>query len=216
MIIQCKNCSRKYVVRDQDVPTKGRTVKCSYCSSTWLQMPSAFKDTAAASNFSIASSKEINENVDDNFPTENIKASDGKTYKFQNSQWTELYPSGKTGLFAKKKITRELNRLTGRKTLKVAKKKNKDVNPSSIISNNSKKLPDIYEPKKGLGFFGYVFLTIVIIFIIIGSLKFFEADLIYYFPQMVQAFEILDKQITYIFETINNVITIFDDLFKSY
>ena len=35
---------------------------------------------------------------------DSVKASDGKTYKFLGSQWAELLPSGKTGLFAKKKI----------------------------------------------------------------------------------------------------------------
>ena len=39
MIIQCENCSRKFVVRDQDIPIKGRTVRCGYCSVTWHQMP---------------------------------------------------------------------------------------------------------------------------------------------------------------------------------
>ena len=31
-------------------------------------------------------------------------SSDGKTYKFLGSQWAELLSSGKTGIFAKKKI----------------------------------------------------------------------------------------------------------------
>ena len=39
MIIQCESCSRKFIVRDQDIPTTGRTVKCGYCSVTWHQMP---------------------------------------------------------------------------------------------------------------------------------------------------------------------------------
>ena len=39
MIIQCKSCSRKFVVDDKDIPEKGRTVQCGYCSVTWHQMP---------------------------------------------------------------------------------------------------------------------------------------------------------------------------------
>ena len=42
--------------------------------------------------------------VDESLSVEIIKASDGKTYKFLGSQWAELLPSGKTGLFAKKNI----------------------------------------------------------------------------------------------------------------
>ena len=53
-------------------------------------------------------------NIDENKRklVEEIKASDGKTYKFLGSQWAQLLPSGKTGLFAKKKIGRELDKLS--------------------------------------------------------------------------------------------------------
>ncbi len=50
MIIQCESCSRKFVVKDNDIPEKGRTVQCGYCSATWHQMPAAIK-----------TAKEINE-----------------------------------------------------------------------------------------------------------------------------------------------------------
>ena len=43
MIIQCNSCSRKFVVRDQDIPSSGRSVKCGYCSAVWHQMPSLIK-----------------------------------------------------------------------------------------------------------------------------------------------------------------------------
>jgi len=39
MIIQCESCSRKFIVKDNDIPTQGRTVQCGYCSVTWHQMP---------------------------------------------------------------------------------------------------------------------------------------------------------------------------------
>ena len=39
MIIQCKSCSRKFIVKDRDIPKSGREVKCGYCSVTWHQMP---------------------------------------------------------------------------------------------------------------------------------------------------------------------------------
>ena len=39
MIIQCESCSRKFVVKDNDIPKEGRTVQCGYCSVTWHQMP---------------------------------------------------------------------------------------------------------------------------------------------------------------------------------
>ena len=39
MIIKCKSCSKQFYVKDIDIPTKGRMVKCSFCSVTWRQMP---------------------------------------------------------------------------------------------------------------------------------------------------------------------------------
>ena len=40
MIIQCESCSRKFIVKDQDIPSAGRNVQCGYCSAVWHQMPS--------------------------------------------------------------------------------------------------------------------------------------------------------------------------------
>ena len=39
MIIQCQNCSRKFLAKDSDIPKTGRTVQCGYCSVSWHQMP---------------------------------------------------------------------------------------------------------------------------------------------------------------------------------
>ena len=208
MIIQCENCSRKFIVKDQDIPSSGRNVQCGYCSAVWHQMPSLNK------------TKKIVSEKKEFLSVDAIKASDGKTYKFLGSQWAQLLPSGKTGLFAKKKIGRELDKLTGRKiesALEKRKKKNKkDVDPSSESSNLEKKLPDIYKPKEGLGFFGYVFLLIIIGFSIVGILKTFEADLINHFPETEYIFKILNEQLIYVSETVKNIITIVSDLINSY
>ena len=63
--------------------------------------------------------------LDEGLSVDKIKASDGKTYKFLGSQWAQLLPSGKTGLFAKKKIGKELDKLTGRKERKTVQKRQK-------------------------------------------------------------------------------------------
>ena len=41
MIIQCESCSRKFIVKDADIPSDGRMVQCGYCSVTWHQMPAS-------------------------------------------------------------------------------------------------------------------------------------------------------------------------------
>ena len=71
MIIQCENCSRKFDVKDGDIPEEGRMVQCGYCSVTWQQMP--FKTPAKQ-----VKSLDINETLS----VDKIRASDGKTYKF--------------------------------------------------------------------------------------------------------------------------------------
>jgi len=210
MIIECKNCSKKFIVKDSDIPQEGRNVQCGYCSTTWHQLP-------------ISVTSKPSEKISETLSVDSIKASDGKTYKFLGSQWAQLLPSGKTGLFAKKKIGKELDKLTGRKIeksfdrkTKKTKKTKKELDPSSQQIGDQEKLPDIYKPSQGLGFFGYIFLLIIIGFSIIGILKTFETDLINYFPEIEYVFEILDEQLIYVSETVKNIITIVGDLINSY
>ena len=214
MIIQCQSCSRRFVVKDENIPSKGRMVQCGYCSVTWVQKPSsASKNTIKLTKENEATQKKEGLSVD------SIKASDGKTYKFLGSQWAQVLPSGKTGLFAKKKIGKELDRITGRKIENVTenkrKKIKKEVDPSSQ-EMGSERLPDIYRSNEGIGFFGFIFLMIVIGFSLVGLLKTFETDLINNFTEAEYLFEVLDQQLIYVSETFKNVITIINDLINSY
>ena len=87
MIIQCESCSRKFVVKDSDIPQQGRSVQCGYCSVTWHQNP-ASTQTKATKKTEIT--KPIAK-VDDSPSVDSFKASDGKTYKFLGNQWAELF-----------------------------------------------------------------------------------------------------------------------------
>ena len=219
MIIQCESCSRKFIVKDSDIPQEGRTVQCGYCSVTWHQMA---VETPI---------RPIKSNINENLSVDKIMASDGKTYKFLGSQWAELLPSGKTGLFAKRKIGKELDKLTGRKggsAVQKRKKKIKElekveidsiekvIDPSSGSLNDEKQVSDIDQPKQGLGFFGYIFLLIIIGFSIVGVLRTFENDLLNYYPETEYIFELLDEQLEYLAETVKNMIVIVNDLINSY
>ena len=212
MIIQCESCSRKFVVKEQDIPEEGRMVQCGYCSVTWHQIP-----------ISKPRKKRKAETIletDESPSIDKIKPSDGKNYRFLGSQWAEVMPSGKTGLFARKKISQELDEVTGRKEKKSSRKRQRkieEVDPSGGISaENEKKLPDIYKPKKGLGFFGYIFLIIIIGFSVVGVLKTFENDLINYLPEAEYAFRLFNEQLEYVAETVKNLIVIINDLINSY
>ena len=216
MIIQCDSCSRKFIVKDNDIPQEGRTVQCGYCSVTWHQMA---VETPI---------RPIKSNINESLSVDKIMASDGKTYKFLGSQWAELLPTGKTGLFAKKKIGKELDKLTGRKEKKTIRKRHKKIkeleidtiekviDPSFGAQDNEKQLLDINQPKQGLGFFGYIFLLIIIGFSIVGVLRTFESDLLNYFPETEYIYELLDEQLEFLAETVKNMIVIVNDLISSY
>ena len=216
MIIQCESCSRKFTVKDKDIPEEGRMVQCGYCSVTWHQM----RISTPSRTIKKPEANEPTEKINEGLSVDAIKASDGKTYKFLGSQWAQLLPSGKTGLFAKRKIGKELDRLTGRKredtTEKRGKKIKKEVDPSSESLSNEKQLPDIYKPKRGLGFFGYIFLLIIVGFSVTGVLKTFENDLLSNYPQTEYIFQLLNKQLEYVSETVKNIIVIINDLIDSY
>jgi predicted Zn finger-like uncharacterized protein len=233
MIIQCESCSKKFIAKDSDIPKEGRMVQCGYCSVTWHQMP-VLESTKILERTNI---NEPTEEIDEGLSVDKIKASDGKTYKFLGSQWAQLLPSGKTGLFAKKKIGKELDKLTGRKRESIVQKRQKKtrefeidsiekkidpssiektIDPSSESLDNKNQVPDIDKPKHGLGFLGYIFLLIIIGFSIVGILKTFENDLLSYFPETEYIYQLLDEQLEFFAETVKNMIVIVNDLISSY
>ena len=234
MIIQCENCSRKFLAKDSDIPKEGRMVQCGYCSITWHQLPIS----VPTKTFEQANINEPAEEISESLSVDKIRASDGKTYKFLGSQWAQLLPSGKTGLFAQRKIGKELDKLTGRKRVRTVQKSRKkireleidtiekvidpssgnqdEVDPSSKNLGDKKQVPDIDQPKPGLGFFGYIFLLIIIGFSIVGVLRTFENDLLNYFPETEYIYELLDEQLEFLAETVKNMIVIVNDLISSY
>ena len=207
MIIKCKNCLKKFSVKDSDIPSKGRTVQCGNCSRRWLQMPTHSAVTTdnldlekKSSNISSSVTSD-NLGVDDDSSQDLSKnefmASDGKNYKFLGSQWAEILPSGKSGRLARKKISKELNKLTARKQVK----KNKAIQESNQSVNQ-------YQEKQnnGMGIFSFLIVLIISVAAIILLLDTFKHQLISFFPN-------LDNYLVYVFETLNNIYIIIKDLF---
>ena len=204
MIIQCENCSKKFQVKDEDIPKEGRMVQCSNCSQKWFQAPIKIK-------------KSIKSDIGENVSKTQFDASDGRTYKFMGSQWAELLRSGKTGLVAKRTIAAELNRLAGivpKKSRKKVKKTEKvEIESiSKIIDPSSEQIDSDDQQKKGLGFFGYIILLSIITLSIIGISKTFQNELIMYFPETEYIFDKGEN----IFESMGYIMTIIKDLIKSY
>ena len=210
MIVECKNCLKRFAVKDSDIPSKGRTVQCGNCSRRWLQMPIHSIATTENLNLEKKSSEVFssvasgNLDVDDDSSQDLSKnesmASDGKNYKFLGSQWAEILPSGKSGRLARKKISKELNKLTSRKEVK----KNKTVQKSDQSVNQ-------YQEKQnnGMGIFSFLIVLVISVAAIILLLDTFRDQLISFFPN-------LDNYLTYIFETLNNIYIIIKDLFNNY
>ena len=205
MIIQCGNCSRKFSVKDEDIPKEGRMVQCSNCSQKWFQAPIKIQSS-------------IKSDIDENVSKTQFEASDGRTYKFMGSQWAELLRSGKTGLVAKRTIAAELNRLAGIAKPKKSRKRVKKTEEveiesiSKIIDPSSEQIDNDDQQKKGLGFFGYIILLTIITLSIIGILKTFQNELIMYFPETEYIFDKGEN----IFESMGYIITMIKDLIKSY
>ena len=190
MIIECKNCLKKFTVRDSDIPIQGRVVQCSNCSSQWLQMPIAPSVTTA--NLDV-------DKLHQNRSKNEFMASDGKNYKFLGNQWAQILPSGKTGRLARKKISQELNKLAGKKQVNKSKKINQTAEPADQYQ----------ETEKGMGIFSFLIVFIMFIAAIILALDTFKHLLIPFFPD-------LDNYLLYIFETLNNIYIIIKDLINNY
>ena len=205
MIIQCGNCSRKFSVKDEDIPKEGRMVQCSNCSQKWFQAPIKIQSS-------------IKSDIDENVSKTQFEASDGRTYKFMGSQWAELLRSGKTGLVAKRTIAAELNRLAGIAKPKKSRKRVKKTEEveiesiTKIIDPSSEQIDSDDQQKKGLGFFSYIILLTIITLSIIGILKTFQNELIMYFPETEYIFDKGEN----IFESMGYIIAIIKDLIKSY
>ena len=211
MILQCKNCLKKFAVKDSDIPSRGRTVQCGNCSTQWLQMPVHTAITTDNLDVEKKSPKISHSITVDNLKTEDddtsqdlskneFMASDGKNYKFLGSQWSEILPSGKFGRLARKNISKELNKLAGRKQVKknkTVKKFNQSINQYQEKQNN------------GMGIFSFLMVSVISVAAIILLLDTFKHQLISLFPN-------LDNYLVYIFETLNNIYIIIKDLFNSY
>ncbi len=210
MILECKNCLKKFAVKDSDIPSRGRTVQCGNCSTQWLQIPIYTAVTTDNLDVEKKSPKISPSITADNLETEDddtsqdltkneFTASDGKNYKFLGSQWSEVLPSGKFGRLARKNISKELNKLAGRKEIKKKKiqKSTQSLNQYQEKQNN------------GISIFSYLMVSVISVAALILLLDTFKHQLISVFPN-------LDDYLVYIFETLNNIYIIIKDLFNNY
>ena len=126
MIIQCENCSKKFQVKDEDIPKEGRMVQCSNCSQKWFQAPAKIQSTIESDT--------DESDTDKNISKMEFEASDGRVYRFMGSQWAEVLRSGKTGLLAKRTIGAELNRRAGIAKPKKSRKRVKKTEEVEIAS----------------------------------------------------------------------------------
>jgi len=210
MIVECKNCLKKFAVKDSEIPSGGRTVQCGNCSTQWLQMPihsgvttdnlGVEKKSSKISSSVTSSNLDVENDSSQDLSKNEFMASNGKNYKFLGSQWAEILPSGKFGRLAIKSISKELNKLAGRKEVK----KNKTIQKSNQSVNQ-------YQEKQNnkMGIFSFLMVSVISVAAIILLLDTFKHQLVHFFPN-------LDNYLVYIFETLNNIYVIIKDLFNNY
>jgi len=210
MIVECKNCLKKFAVKDSEIPSRGRTVQCGNCSTQWLQMPihsgvttdnlGVEKKSSKISSSVTSSNLDVENDSSQDLSKNEFMASNGKNYKFLGSQWAEILPSGKFGRLAIKSISKELNKLAGRKEVK----KNKTIQKSNQSVNQ-------YQEKQNnkMGIFSFLMVSVISVAAIILLLDTFKHQLVHFFPN-------LDNYLVYIFETLNNIYVIIKDLFNNY
>ena len=210
MIVECKNCLKKFAVKDSDIPSRGRTVQCGNCSTQWIQMPihSAVttnnldeeKNSSKISSSVTSDNLDVDDNSSQDLSKNEFMASDGKKYKILGSQWAEILPSGKFGRLARKKISKELNILASRKQdkkIKTIQESKQSVNQYQEKQNN------------GMGIFSFLIVLVISVAAIILLLDTFKYQLISFFPN-------LDNYLVYVFETLNNIYIIIKDFFNNY
>ena len=227
MILECKNCLKKFAVKDSDIPSRGRTVQCGNCSRRWLQMPihsevttdnlDVEKSPSEISSSVTSDNLDVDDDSSQDLSKNEFMASDGKNYKFLGSQWAEKLPSGKFGRLARKNISKELNKLADRKQVK----KNKTIQKSDqSVNQYQKKQNEIeqsnqsdnqYQEKQnnGMGIFRFLIVLVISVAAIILLLDTFKHQLISFFPN-------LDNYLVYVFETLNNIYIIIKDFFNNY
>ena len=210
MIVECKNCLKKFAVKDSEIPSGGRTVQCGNCSTQWLQMPihsgvttdnlGVEKKSSKVSSSVTSSNLDVENDSSQDLSKNEFMASNGKNYKFLGGQWAEILPSGKFGRLAIKSISKELNKLAGRKEVK----KNKTIQKSNQSVNQ-------YQEKQNnkMGIFSFLMVSVISVAAIILLLDTFKHQLVHFFPN-------LDNYLVYIFETLNNIYVIIKDLFNNY
>ena len=210
MIVECKNCLKKFTLKDSDIPDRGRTVQCGNCSRRWLQMPihsavttdnlDVEKNSSKISSSVTSDNLDVDDDSSQDLSKNEFMASDGKNYKFLGSQWAEILPSGKSGRLARKKISKELNELSSKKQVK----KNMTIQKSDQSVNQ-------YQEKQnnGMGIFSFLIVLVISVAAIILLLDTFKHHLISFFPN-------LDNYLVYVFETLNNIYIIIKDLFNNY
>ncbi len=153
MIITCTECKKQFVVPDNAIPAKGRTVQCSSCSNEWKQFP--VKKPEIVKKSTVFSPKKITQPKKKKI----VKKSNNPipySKEYMQQKW-----GGTVQNYAEQKGL----------TKKISKPKKPQKQKSTQILE-----------KPGFGFFNYIITYSIIITFFIGILKFERGRLARKFP----------------------------------
>ena len=201
MIIHCQKCDKKFEILDSLIPDRGRLVECGFCNHQWNQS----KDNE---NNDQLSRVETEDQLEKSLPSINNKNKDEVSVGEENSDKlvedeVSLYEENSDKLVEDEVSIDEesSDKLIGDKSSNIKHRKEK------FLDNKFKSTKN--DVQKKIGFISYlmIFLITIISFVII--LDTFQYQLSEIFPR-------LENYLTYIYETLNNIIILVKDLFKSY
>ena len=187
MILECKSCSKKFLVPDSAITSKGRLVQCSSCGNKWTQFPIEKKIIKEKINFTakknvikkpIKTSPKLKKEekffITSEKKKKNIKKKSGP------SIYSKEYLEKKHGI----KIDRN-------------------------VSNLSKNRPNKKESKSYFGFYSYLIVFLFLFTSLIGIVNLTKEIIILNFP-------FTETYIEYLFENLNNFGILFRDTFNLY
>ena len=186
MILECKSCQKKFIVPDNAITNAGRLVQCSSCGNKWTQYPVIQNTVQEEVNYQ--TKKEINKKPKRVAP----KVNEVKIFSNQVSKKRKVKKRTGPSIYSKEYLEKKHGiKIDG---------KNKNLSKEKSVIKYSQSY---------FGFYSYLFIFFFLIFSIIGILNLTKEIIIFNFP-------FTKIYIEYLFENLNNFMTIFKDALNLY
>ena len=152
MILECKSCSKKFLVPDNAITSSGRLVQCSSCGNKWNQYPIK-KEVSSTKKLKSEEVSKLKDKTNFITPKQKNKKSSKKKSMIKKSGpaiYSTEYLEKKHGIKIK------------------------------TVPSNNKASKEII--KSNIGFYGYFFIILILIVAFLGVLNLTKEIVVYNFP----------------------------------